>query len=301
MIRFRISILVLVLSTLFAAPLVGAACCVSASSFGIGRLYMWEQLALSLHSNFSNDIGFYDTDFSYENYNQAFSNSQLMHTLAMIWRYSQRAQAFLNVPIVFYFHDAESAAAFYGNPGDVQVGLRYQLIEIGEWVELPGIALHFAFSIPSGAAQTEDPWRQNSSLGAFGGSGGLILEKNWTSWFFQLQANALFLQSLFDDMPQRISNPLSGQVAFSVGRQFNPYWVLAAQIKWNWNSNKKLNELWLEESSGYKTGLSVSSSYQFASHWHLINAFSFDMPFAYLGRNSVGSYNVTVGIRYGFW
>jgi hypothetical protein len=121
--------------------LYSAACCTSAGAFGIGRLAIWEKFALGFNQSFGFESGYFDSQNSI--YAASDFNLLLKTNIWGMVGFKERFLFFLQQPLVSYTSPWQSAL------GDLNVGLRYQALSIGEYQYIPALAFYLSSYLPS--------------------------------------------------------------------------------------------------------------------------------------------------------
>lgn len=160
------SFFIVFLFLVFSQKISAGACCTSAASFGVGRLLMWEKAAVGLNTSIARDL----------KYPFSIWRTEAFGMLGITERLSGFALAPWVVPIRY-----EDDLSMNHNIGDVQSGVRYQVIHIGEYTQLPSLALTSTVTFPTGTPGSKSVPSTGRGIWALGV--GASLEKTWMPWF----------------------------------------------------------------------------------------------------------------------
>ena len=285
-----------------------APCCMSATAFGIGRLLIWEDFALGLRTSLSPGLGDWDAAGhwrAWSNYDETEWRSELWAMAAI----DRRASVFARVPAVLLTRSASSTTDTGGGLGDLSFGLRYELLAIGELLELPAIALTVSVLAPTGRA-TED---SRSSLGAdvtgrgaWTLSAGLGFELTRLPWFVRLDAGvSVPLPQERPDLPARGGHGVDQRLGVSVDLALSGGLEVASNVvvslvpRLTWTDDTRLDEEVVARTSRLDIGLALAGSWRFDPHWTLQASFDAPLPIDGLGKNQTARLMTSLGIRYG--
>lgn len=297
------------LVALFTLPLLAlpsasraAPCCMSATAFGIGRLLIWEDFAVGLRTSLSPGLGDWDRDGhwrSWDSYDETEWRSELWALAGL----DRRASLFARVPAVLLTRSAAETSDTGGGLGDISVGFRYELLAIGELLELPAIAVTFAVLAPTGRA-TEDSrsplGADVTGRGAWVLSSGLSFELTRLPWFVRLDAGlSVPLPAERPDLgvDQRLG--LSVDLALSGGLELTDGVVLSLIPRLTWTDRTRLDENPVPDTSRLDFGLALAGSWRIDPHWTMQASFDAPLPIDGLGLNQTARLQTTLGLRYG--
>lgn len=299
--RWSLSLLVVLLLAIptrsEAAP-----CCMSATAFGIGRLLIWEDFALGLRTSLSPGLGDWDKDGRWRAWDQ-YDETEWRSELWALAGLDRRASLFARVPAVLLTRSAPGTSDTGGGLGDISVGFRYELLTIGELLELPAIAITFAVLAPTGRA-TEDSssplGADVTGRGAWVLSSGLSFELTRLPWFVRLDAGlSVPLPAERPDLgvDQRLG--LSVDLALSGGLELTDGVVLSLVPRLTWTDKTRLDGTTVADTSRLDFGLALTSSFRLSPHWTMQAAIDAPIPIDGLGLNQTARFQTTLGLRYG--
>lgn len=165
-----------------------AACCLSTSAFGAGRLAIWEEAAFGLSSSFGTAVGSFDQRGKYLPFNDYEDRESRLLGWGIL-RLSPSLEASLRLPWVFGTRAAAGRQESGSGPGDLAAGIRWELLPLGTFQGIPGVALTLGGSAPTGRSPGESRSSLGSDItsrGAWTASAGLSLEKAHDPWFVRL-------------------------------------------------------------------------------------------------------------------
>lgn len=283
-------------------PAQAAPCCMSATAFGTGRLLIWEDAALGVITSVAAGLGHWDADgdwHAYRGYDELEWRSELWGMLAL----SRRASVFARAPFVATRRAAGGLDGFGGGLADVSAGLRYELLAIGEYLELPAIALTVSVTAPTG----RPTWDATTPLGvdvtgrgAWALAAGVSLEHTQLPWFVRLDLGTVVpLPAERPDLgvdqrfgPELVS-ALGGGVEVSDGV------VTSLVARLTWASAIVLDGRTVGDSERLDLGLGAALSWRLEHHWTLQVALDTGLFASGLGDNQPGRLTGTLGLRYG--
>lgn len=274
-----IRLFVFVLCYCFHNAAFSAACCTSAASFGTGRLLAWELAAVGLKTSAAKEF-----DYS----------SSLLRTESWgLFGITPRVSSFTSIPWVLPVQH-ENAIEVTNGLGDVQSGVRYQAIQIGEYLKLPAIAFIGTVTFPTGTpwvGQTPSTGRGIWALGI-----GTSLEKTWMPWFIQLNIGTTLPLSNRD-----FSYGTGVQTSLVGGRELPHDIVLSGILDWTFEAPMKKLDGTRARASGYRTNAGVSLAYRFHPNLTLQASLSADLPFWKLSDVLPTYTTALIGLRYGIF
>lgn len=168
-----------------------AACCMSATSFGVGRLLVWEDFAVGVQLGHSRIVGQYDPQRAYRATGTAFQDGITRLEPWAIVRLGERVQVQARVPVLVNDREAGTTSQVVGGLGDVGAGVRLEAISLGEFERLPSLGFTLGVLAPTGrrAEQGFAPLGAGATgRGAWGASLALESEYTWLPWYVRVDA-----------------------------------------------------------------------------------------------------------------
>lgn len=287
-------------------PARGAACCLSAGVFGIGRLVIWEELAVGTSFSLGQGMGLWDERTRWRGFGEAYDETLGVADVYGLLRLGERLQAFARVPWLFTVRGAQDSSEFGHGLGDLQAGLRFEAISIGEYLELPALALTASIMAPTGRRPESVSTRLGtgtSGRGVWLFSLALSLEYAILPWFVRLDfGGSVSLPFTREDLGLVQTYGPALQLGLFVGRELVPdTWVLAIGLVEEWELPYWLDGALVPDSSARSPTFSVSSSWQLDPNWMLQASALWNPPLDELGKNRFGRLGGTIGVRYGYF
>ncbi|MCC6749193.1 MAG: hypothetical protein IT371_16140 [Deltaproteobacteria bacterium] len=284
----------------------GAACCLSATAFGTGRLLPWERFALGVRTALISTLGQWDADHRWQGrgaYRAHDWRSELYGMVALPWRLELQAR----LPWLVTYRSTAELSETGGGLGDAQAGLRWDAIRTGSYPYVPGVALLVGVLVPSGR-----PWyRSGTTLGAdVTGRGAWVLSfATSLEWvrdplFGRIDLGVTVPLPSERDGPTGPTRTRYGtglQVAAAGGWEVARNTVLSLIAHTSWESSVLYQGALQPDSGTLETGLGVAASYRVHPHFTLHAAFDTGLFFRGLGRNLPGRMSGTLGLRYGYF
>jgi hypothetical protein len=279
---------------------------VSASSFGVGRLLVWEEFAVGLQLGHARVLGQWDPGgtlrWNPPGYSEGISHAQVW----AIVRLRERLELQGFVPVLINDRTSGDTRQVAGGLGDAGLAVRWQPIAIGEIHGLPSLAL-----IPGGFAPTGRRIEQTSpplfagatGRGSWGASLGVESEIAPSPWFVQLAAGAtVFLPFTRPDTGQRERYGTYGRLAISTGAELVPgRWVLALAAIGEWADHLQIDDEDVPDSRSHLYSAALSLAWRLDPHCTLIAvAMSSVWPDGF-GANQDARVDLTLGARYGYF
>lgn len=281
-----------------------AACCISATAVGTGRLLNWEDGAVGLLKSASYALGHWDTDGEWKPF-EGYGELELKATLWGMARLSRRALVSLSVPATLNHRWTDSMSTWGGFLADVSVGFRYDPLLVGEYEELPAVAIVFGVSAPTGRVPGPDTGKLGEGAtgrGAWLLSAGVVLEKTVVPWFVRLET---IVNVPLPGAPgprgadlwfgPGVSGTLSG------GYAFDPQTTIALLYRFNWESDQRVDGRVVGDSERLDMGVGLSFSWRFHDHWTVTGSIDTGLFADSAGNNVFGRTTITSGLRYGMF
>ena len=300
----RLAPLALALALAATAPAVarGAACCMSATAFGTGRLLIWEEFAVGLRTTFAESLGAWDPDGTWRPYD-TFDEREWRTELWGLAALSRRASVFARMPWVMTARATSTLDDFGGGPGDLSAGLRYELLTIGEYAELPAIALTLSVTAPTGRAthDAETPLGVDvTDRGSWALAAGVSFEHTALPAYARLDLGLT--------VPLPFERPDLGETqrygpelvaALAGGLELSADVVLSLVARCAWQAPLTLAGATVDDSERLDLGLGLAASWRFDPHWTLQLGLDTALFADDLGENQPGRLSGTLGLRYG--
>lgn len=279
-----------------------AACCMSATAVGVGRLLIWEDFAVGLRTSVGAGVGHWDARgrwHTYEGYEEVEARAEAWGLVAL----GRRAALYAAVPALLSWRRAGDVEAVGGGLGESKLGVRYEVLAIGEYEELPALAAMLTLSAPGSRAMHDAraPLAVDvTTRGAWVLGAGLSMERTLLPWFVRVDVGVTVpLPMERDDVgkTQRFGPGVTGVLA--LGREVGEGLVLAASLRATWESTLHLEERPVPNSDRMDLGAALTASWRFDPHWTaqlgVDSGFFTDGG----GDNLPGRVVTSLGVRYG--
>jgi hypothetical protein len=285
------------------APARAAACCMSATATGVGRLLVWEEFAVGLSSSMAYGMGRWTADGEWRPYSEDYTDIEWRTQLWGMFRLSEKWFVYGQLPFLMNQRSSGDLQDLDGGLADVQAGVRYEVLQIGEILELPAIALTGAVTAPTGRhlADAEGALASDATgRGAWVLSAGLSLEKTLLPWYVRLDMSAsLPLAATRSDLGVSQQYGLSGEVALMGGLEVADNVVVSVFGRYAQEGALSLDQELITNSG--QSGASVGSavSWRLTPHWTVQGGVETGLFVDGLGDNQPGRVTTTLGLRYG--
>jgi hypothetical protein len=289
--------------SLGARPCRAAGCCTSATSFGVGRLLVWEDFAVGLQLGHARVLGNWTPGASLRanpaDYAEGISHGRLWSIVRLHQRFE--VQAFL--PVLLNDRRSGGTRQLAGGLGDIGAAVRFQVLAIGELHRVPSLALITGFTAPTGrrVEETSPPlFAGTTGMGAWAGSAALESELALHPWFVRLDLGGWLYRSFVRaDTGERQRPGPALRAAISAGRKLGPRWVLAGALSADWQAAVRIAGDSVPDSEAHLVTTAASASFRASPHWTLIGTLSNSVLPDGFGKNRDARIDGTLGIRYG--
>lgn len=301
---WRVHLLLTLAGLLTPRWVAAAACCVSATSFGVGRLLVWEDWAAGLQLSHGRSLGQWDSRGSLRWNDPGFSDGLSQAQGWAIVRLGERLQLQGWLPFVVNDRRSASQSQVAAAPGDAGAALRYEPVKIGEYQGLPSLAITAGAVAPTGqrVEETSPPlFAGTTGRGAWGGTVAVEAEYAFLPWFARLDAGAsAFLPFRRPDTGtlQRYG-PLF-VTSLSAGRELLPdVLVLAVAVTGEWQGPVVLDGSATPGSRAFSYTLAGSLSWRADPHWTLVGGVNNTVWPDGAGMNRDARVGFNLGVRHG--
>ncbi len=281
-----------------------AACCMAASAYGIGRLAIWEGAAAGTTLSLTRSVGAYSADGEFAGHDGGdYREAELRSSLWAMVRLTRRAQLYAQVPWLVNWRAAAALSDAGAGVADGVLGGRYELVEIGEWAGVPGVALFASISAPLGRSTAESGSvlaADVTTRGAWVLDAGVAIERTRLPWYARLVVAASVPLPEDGREAGRTWLGPAARVLLSGGRELVDGLVATAALRWAWEGDKRYLTGPADGTWRHVTGGFVAVSWRFARGWALQASATSDLPIDSLGRDMVAVVSGTLGLRYGY-
>jgi hypothetical protein len=297
------------LPLVFAAMLVprgalAAACCTSATSFGVGRLLVWEDFAMGLQLSHARSLGQWSAAGTLRWNPAGFSDGLTQALPWTIVRLHERVQAQAWAPIVLNDRWSDGTSQFAGGFGDLGAAVRFEVLSLGQYVGLPSFAVTAGVLAPTGkrVEDTSPPlFAGTTGRGTWGTSLAVELEFAFLPWFVRLDAGAWrFFPFQRSDTTQKQQYGFLYVANLSMGAEVvADRVVLAVALRGEWEMPIRIEGISVPDSDAHIYSIVGSLSWRVDPHWTLIGAATNSIWPEGGGANRDARIGATLGLRYG--
>jgi hypothetical protein len=283
-----------------------AACCISATSFGVGRLLMWEDFAAGLQIGHARIYGQWDSNGHLRRNPPGYYEGVSQALPWAIVRLHERLELQGWAPILINDRWSNQDRQLAGGLGDIGTALRFQVLAIGEIEHLPSLAVTAGGTAPTGrrVEQTSPPlFAGTTGRGAFGGSLAIESEYAFLPWFVRVEGGVTeYAPFERTDIMQSQKYGRSWRAALSAGREVIADKVVAAlALLGEWEAQLRLNGASVPDSQSHLYSLAASLSWRANPHLTLVSTIGNSIWPNGFGKNLDARLGVTVGVRYGYF
>jgi hypothetical protein len=288
------------------APALAAACCMSATSFGVGRLTIWEDAAVGLRLGHARSLGQWspagDLELNAAGYRAGMTTAEPWAIL----RLQERVQLQAWAPLLLEDREAGATRQLAGGLGDVGAAVRTELVTLGRYQGLPSLAVTVGGIAPTGrrVEATRPPlFAGTTGRGAWAATVAVEAEYASLPWYGRVDLGATLpvaFRRADLGVWQRYGPAV--QVALSAGRELvASTLVVSAAVTAEWEGAMRLGGATVPSSRARSLGLASSVSWSVDPHWTLVGtltntAWPFDA-----GMNRDARTGFTLGVRHGFF
>lgn len=279
-----------------------APCCMSATAYGVGRLLNWEDFAVGLNTSFASQLGHWGADGQWRDLAGA-TDREWRAELWGLAAVNERTSLFVRVPSLMLQRSGAEIEESGGGIADVSAGVRYELLSIGEYLELPAVAFTFSVLAPTGRAtdRSERPLATDvTGRGAWVLSAGASIELTRLPWYMRLDVGASVpLPQERPDlgMTQRLGPSVDVALAGGVEVARNLVFSLVPRLMYG--GQTVFDGQPQDHTEHLEMGVGLAASWRFSPHWTVQAGLDGPLAFDQWGRNQQGRLVTTLGLRYG--
>jgi hypothetical protein len=253
---------------------------------------MWESWATGLRSQLTHEFGFFNDSASFEASRSGALDQQLRLDAYAHVALSNDASVFIVIPWLFPRIALSDGVHTGSNLSDLQIGYRHQVIAIGEYEELPSLALTASILLPTGASERlPNAPHLLTGRDLLALMTGVSLEKTWMPFFAQLNlGGSLLINGVRSRGPRFGTVDYALQVTPAAGVELSDELVLSMLSQWLYESPHK-----------YRTQIGAAASWRFNPHFTLQANVNTDVMIQGFGANWPGAFSCGVGLRYGYF
>jgi hypothetical protein len=298
----RLVPLALTASVLLAPKVEAAACCLSSSAFGIGRLASWENMAFIAGGSAAPVSGRWDGTGVWRPNATDYSEAEWRANIAALVALHPRLQIAGLMPYVMTTKSSAGLSEGAGGLGDSQLSLRYEPVYQGESSFLPEIALTAGLLMPFGRTAIASQTVLGSDVtgrGAWVPSVAATFEWAHDFWFAQVAGGVT--------LPLPMAGAVAGQ-----HQQYGPGWqataagglevkkglVISALLRGSYDGALNIDGRVVPQSAAYDFGVGPNVSLKLPAHFTLQAGADVGLFASHLGSNRQGHIVGSLALRY---
>lgn len=295
------------LASLPSRPARAASCCVSATAVGMGRLLAWERFAVGLQSALVSGLGYFDLDGRWRRASAGYRDYQWRSDVWGLVDLTHHLTLAVDLPLILNYRAAgDLGSGVGGGVGDLQAGLRWDVLPVGGYVGRPGFALSLAFTAPTGRATDTAIGRGDvvgagvTGRGAWVLSAGAVLEKAADTWFVRcgLTLNVPLPMTRADTGASQRFGPGLAALLVAGGRLVEDL-TLSGLVRLDWEHDVTLAGAAVPDSWVLDPGVGIALSWRVHPHVTLQASLDTNLFVDWLGHNAPGRVTAALGLRYG--
>ena len=282
-----------------------AACCMSATANGVGRLLIWEKWAAGIRTSLLHGTGHWNTDAVWHGYDEDYSEEEIRAEAWAMVGIGRKFSVFVRFPWVFTTRTSIGKTEWGNGAADLQFGGRYEILSIGEIKTLPAIAVTLNATAPLGTAthDSNQPLGTDvSTRGAWTLNAGVSIEKTFLPFFLRLDLGLTVPLPMYrGDIQDYQWFGVSTTVTGMAGIEVLPQIVVSLMLRFLWEDNLQIKERRIDNSNRLDMGVGLAVSWRFNPHWTLQLAVDSGIFANNMGDNQFGRLFTSIGLRYGFF
>lgn len=289
-----------------AAPAAQASvCCMTTGIFGVGRLGLWEQSAAGLRTTGADTLGAWSADGRWRPNPQGWVDSELRLDVYGLLRLTERGQIHAMVPIFENRRGLDDEVVLAGGLGDLELGVRYEVLTIGEHEGLPALGLTASLLLPSGVRPEEAEQEFDADAtgrGALGASGAVSIEESFGKAFVRADlGGTLYAPFVRVDLRQTQRYGPTLAAAASGGGAVLDGLLLGVMAGVVHDLPIVLGDEEEPDSAATSASAGVLASWAIDPHWTLLANASSGLFVDALGQNRPGRISASIGVRYAYF
>lgn len=278
------------------------ACCAGASAITPGRLELHEKALIGSQLRVAGSLGTFNSQGRFRSNPPGASEVDFEQDLFASVRWLRRGQLSLLFPLLLSRRSSETTGTELGGGiGDLNLGLRYDLVRNRELSYLPGIGLLGGATFPTGRApeDAKQPLASDATgTGATQLGLGLALERSFARWL--LSATAL-LSKRFSREVNGVESELAPQLSAVIGASYtvSDEFAVALFTTYNYEADASIDGQRVSGTGRRQLRLSLACSAELDAFRLHGNAF-LDPPVDGAGQNQTASVGAVIGVVWSF-
>ncbi len=290
---------------LAALPARASVCCMTAGLFGVGRLALWEQAAAGVRATGAETLGTWSADGAWTPSPAGWVDRELRVDSYGLLRLSERGQIHVLVPALLNLRGLDDDVVAGGGVGDLELGVRYELVNVGERAPWPAVGVSASVLLPSSVRPEEATARFDADAtgrGALGAAGAVSVEQAFGAAFARVDAGGtVYAPFVRVDLREHQSYGPTLAAAASAGYTIASGLLLGATAGMAHDLPLSIGSEAQPASSATSATAGLLASWTFDPHWTLLASASSGLFIDALGQNRPGRITASLGVRYGAW
>lgn len=296
----------LILGALVAAlPARASACCMTTGLFGVGRLGLWEESAVGLRSSGAETFGAWAADGSWRPNPAGWFDGELRLDAYALLRLAERSQIHVMVPVFENLRGVDDDVVLGGGLGDVELGVRHELLTVGEHELLPALGVTASVLLPSGVRPEEATARYDADAtgrGAFGAAGAVSVEESFGKAYARVDlGGTVYAPFMRVDLRQLQRYGPTLAAAASAGGTVLDGLLLGVMAGVAYDLPVLIDEEEQVDSAATAASAGLLASWSVTPHWTLLANLSSGLFLDALGQNRPGRVALSLGVRHAWF
>lgn len=278
------------------------ACCGGPTAFAPARLAPHEDALVGLSLKASSAFGTFDAGRRFAASPAGTAEVDLEQDLVAAVRVLHQAQLSMVLPMVETWRRVPGISEASGDLGDLQLGARWDFTLAGERRILPGIAVLFGVTAPTGHPPedaTKPLATDATGTGAWQLSPALALEQAYGPWLVNL-TGSLTWRSARTVRDIRSQQGVAFTAAATGAYVFHNQAVISLSASYTAALDARIDGATVPDSGRAGTRLALSGGLPFAGGWRIQGMVFGDLPIRWLGYNQPVSAGLTFMFVRGF-
>lgn len=296
----------LLLSALVAAlPARASVCCMTTGLFGVGRLGLWEESAAGLRTSGAETFGAWSADGTWKPNPAGYVDRELRLDAYGLLRLGERSQIHVLVPLFENLRGVDEDLAFGGGLGDVELGVRHELLTVGEHELLPALGVTASLLLPSGLRPEEAtaPFDADATgRGALGAAGAVSVEETFGKAYARVDVGGtVYAPFMRVDLRQVQRYGPTLAAAASAGGTVLDGLLLGVMAGVAHDLPVVVDDDEQADSAATAASTGVLASWSIDPHWTLLANLTSGLFLDALGQNRPGRVALSLGVRHAWF
>jgi hypothetical protein len=277
-----------------------AACC--GESHGLGeRLATAERAGVTTSVRWRERFGAWSPRGEYGALPEGDHDRELRLDLGWLVRVGHQLQLGASVPALATWRSLGGRSSSGGGVGDVTALARWDLVPVTGWKALPGVALTFAATLPTGRGpqRADDPLAADvTGLGTAEVRPGLAFEKNWDSGWFATLLASVAVRTSYQARGVEIDLAPRWQLAGLAGPRLSTGLSFGLGLLFEAEAAPAIDGATSAGGGRRRTAALAFGAYDLSPRWTLLASAAVDLPIGSLGQSDSLAVAPSVGARF---